>query len=223
MNRLFPLLADTWRFFTSNYYSLFKLILPITIPLSLWSAIASQFPVDEGKIHWLALGPSLLLHPIIQGVIIIHIAAVINGEPLSRRACYKLSQKFWLPLILLYIMTSIVISAGFILFILPGLFVLARLMFSEYYCIIYKQKPIDAFISSWEQTRDHQWLLLLGVINIVLLTTVPILLIKEGIRNADAWNPLLTFTFNIFEYFVACLLPIFGYRVFTSHIENTTT
>jgi hypothetical protein len=196
------------------------LIFPFTIPLEILYSIAGYFSTDDSDYYWLSIIPGLLLFPIYQGALILYIASAISGDYLSRNQYYQISLRLWPPLIVLYFVTTIAVLGGLMLFVFPALIVMARIAFSEFYCILFKQKPMDAFSESWEQTKEHQWLLIAGIAVIFLVTAIPVWVVEEVIDSLDAWNPAITFVSGVVTSVLTIPFTIFGFRVFTMHQER---
>jgi len=194
-------------------------IFPFVIPLDIFYSVANYYSTDENHIYWLAVIPGLLLFPIYQGALILYIASAISGDYLPRKQYYKASLRFWLPLMVLYFVTGLAMLGGLLLLLFPALIVMARIAFSEFYCILFQQKPIDAFSASWEQTKEHQWLILSGIVIIILVTTIPVWVVEKTITTLDAWNPVFTFMSGVVSSILTIPITIFGFRVFTMHQE----
>ena len=220
MNDLLTLLKDTWHFFRRHYFVMCTLVFPFIIPLEILYSFVGYFSTDDSNYYWLSIIPGLLLFPIYQGALILYIASAISGDYLSRNQYYQISLRLWWPLIVLYFVTTVAVLAGLMLFVFPALIVMARIAFSEFYCILLKQKPMDAFSESWEQTKEHQWLLIAGIAVIFLVTAMPLWVVEEVIDSLDAWNPVFTFLSGVVSSVLAIPFTIFWFRVFTMHQER---
>ena len=84
----------------------------------------------------------------------------------------------------------------------------------------YKQKPMEAFRSSWEHTKEYQWQIMLGQLVILILTAIPVWLVRTLISELDAGNSLVTFLIAVASSILAIPITIFGFRVFTLHQEK---
>ena len=196
------------------------MLFPIVIPASAVIAVLPIYAQEDNSLSMLLLVLIVCLHPIVQAATIFYIASVINGESLARNDCYRLAASRWVPLFGLYILGTTLMVAGFILFIVPGLIVFARIMFSEFYCLLNKQGSLESFSTSWEETKDYQWVLLAGAIIILVLTSFPLNLIGNALNTAESIKPAVNFVLNIFNYILGSLITIFAYRVFTLHLEQ---
>jgi len=128
-------------------------------------------------------GPSLGLSPTVAGLLslvvsivslIVVIAAIrtfvsdetetIPGEHFSHNVVLAL-----VNLIVGGIVFGIVLAVGFVLFVIPGLFLLVSLLFWNVYVIVEDQNFIEGFRNSWGLTSGHRLrLFLLGVVVVVI-------------------------------------------------------
>ena len=220
MKKLPYLLKDTWNFFSANLWGIWGILLPLIVPESLLSILLQALFPSEAVVSRLMDIVFVLLYPIIQAATIFYISSVVAGEALSRSTCYRFALKFWAPLFGLYVIGTLAIAAGLVLLIIPGLIVLARLMFSDFYCLLYEQSSINAFSSSWEQTKEHQWVLLAGVVIIAIATSVPMWLLQQSVESIGIFTAFFLFVIGLIEYLLGSLITIFGFSVFTLHIQQ---
>lgn len=83
---------------------------------------------------------------------------LVDGQkinPLSKKFLPTLGQ-FW-NLIKTSILLFIIVLAGFILFIAPGLYLAGRLMFSTYISVEKNKGAIESISASWAMTRNNGW------------------------------------------------------------------
>lgn len=215
MNNSLPLIADAWRFFKNNLASIIALIMPLIMAVSTFSSAVAYYARDIKYIEYLAMLPYMLTFPIYQCVFILYMSSVISGEFLQRKQYYQLALKLWLPIVGLYIIATIAILTGLLLLIVPAIIVMIRISFSEFYCILYKRSPVDAFRLSWKATKEYQGIIFAGFIIIWLATNVPFWLIKRTFYSMDFWNPITIALYHAAESLFAILLTIFNFRIFT--------
>ena len=144
---MLQLLKQTWFFFKNHAANICWIILPFVIPVELVNIVTEASAGAEGASPvsmGLAMLVSAVLYPIYQGALVVYMAAVVRDEPLSTKQCYQQALTLWWPLMLLYSLASLAITAGALLFILPGLIVWARLAYTEFYCILQQQSPTES-------------------------------------------------------------------------------
>lgn len=215
MDELSSLLKDTFGFFSRHLTAICQLVLPCLIPLNLLYAFAGSMSSDLNQVFWLTTILGLLVYPLYQGALIVYMTAFIAGKTLTRAECYRASLRYWRPLFLLSVMTSLAFAVGLFAFILPGLYIVARLAFAEFYCVLEGQEALASMHKSWQETKDKLWLILSGGITIMLVITLPFELIDVGIKQLQIGNPVFTFVLSTLESLLMVLLTIFSYRVFT--------
>jgi len=215
MDEIIPLLKDTWRFFNGHLIAICSIILPVILPLNLFYAFAQSYSTQEGQMFWLTLTLGVLVYPIYQAALIFYIASTISGKTLSRGACYELSLKSWLPLMLLTVISTAAVITGLMLFILPALFVMARLAFSEFYCVLNNKNPIASFLASWEATKEKQWVIFGGGMAIFFVSVAPLWGLDKLATLMGINNPVIAFILGTLETLLMVPLTIFGYRVYT--------
>lgn len=217
MDEITPLLKDTWRFFSRHFIPICTILLPLIVPLNLFYAFAGSFSAEDNQLFLPTLILGVLVYPVYQAALISYIASTISGNTLSRDACYKLSIQSWFPLTLLTVFSTGAVMAGLMLFILPAFFVMARLAFSEFYCVLNKKGPWMSFSASWEATKEKQWVILGGGAAISIVTIVPLWGLDNLVTLIGIGNPVISFILGTLETLLMVPLTIFGYRVFTLH------
>lgn len=214
---------DSVNFFKNNIKPICLIILPIVIPIEIVSAVVEHYHNDRDTFsttYWLPLLLGLLLYPIYQGALIFYIVSAITNEYLPLKQYYQLAIKFWFPLFFLYLITSGVVLAGIIFFIVPGIFAMSRVVFSEFYCLLHKQSSSEAFSSSWNKTKEHQWLILKGIIIIYSLILLPYITLSYIIGALSLWNPLISIIIGCSLSVFLSLITIFSFRIYTLDPDN---
>lgn len=226
MTKVIPLISDSWFFYKKHLFALCALLVPFIIPLSIIS-LGIEFVVNEEwypeSLSWLVMALSFAIYPIYQGAIILYIASALTGNYLKRSEYYHLALKFYRPLMWLYIVGGLMVIGGFILLIIPGLIIVSRISFSEFYCLFDDSSANDAISSSWENTKDVQWLLLAGILILSFAVTAPLWLVEYLLNAIEFWNPVFSFISGLISSFLAPLITIFAFRVFTHERERFKT
>jgi len=220
MKDLPKLLKDTFIFFFQNIYGIWNVIFPLIVPLSILGFVLPQYVPPENTLYWVPLGADVIFYPIIQGAVIFYISSVISGKAYSRTDCYHLALKFWLPMFGVYTIGSMAVVLGVILLVIPGFIVYARLMFSEFFCLLDEQDSVGAIKSSWEQTKDYQFQLLVGFVLIFIFIGMPLWILEKTVEPTSVLISIFMIALNIAKYLLGCLVTIFAYRIFWSHRDN---
>ncbi len=170
------LLMDSFRFFRNHLVSILLIVVPVVFPIELVrthyaeaflgpdAQLISEFPL-------LLLG--LLAYPIYAGGVIFFMASEISGTRLKATSCWLLGLKYWWPFLVLSLLLGMATGLGFMLFIVPGVIVLARFAFAEFDLLLNGQSPPDALRHSWDETRPYFWILVAGYLVIFAAAYVP--------------------------------------------------
>lgn len=216
MKPFIEILKESLFFFKSNVRSICAIVLPLIIPLEIFYGICDAlYQGNNDSILWLASGVGLLLTPVYQGALILFLASVLTDEYLPVKTCYQRALKFWLPLMAVYILSSLATAAAFMLLIIPGLIVLGRLAFAEFYCLFHHQSGYEALLASWKSRRNEQWQLVAGLLLIPVAITVPLLLLESFLDLLGLAGPVFTFVSGVVSSVLFTLSTIFAFRMYT--------
>ncbi|WP_445249878.1 hypothetical protein [Microcoleus sp. OTE_8_concoct_300] len=127
--------------------------------------------VPFNLIYW------LVVLPLLSGAMIFYTYRSLTRNQVTVGQAFNQANRRLLPLIGVYIMCLLLVFAGCIALIIPGLYVSYRLIFSLYATVIDNYSVIDSLSSSWELTKGRWWLVFRSYFLIVCVAFVPILLI----------------------------------------------
>ncbi|MEG5041075.1 MULTISPECIES: hypothetical protein [unclassified Microcoleus] len=115
--------------------------------------------------------------PLLSGAMIFYTYRSLTKNNVTVGQAFNQANRRLLPLIGVYIMCFLLVFAGCIALIIPGLYVSYRLIFSLYATVIDNSSVIDSLSSSWELTKGRWWLVFRSYFLILFVVFVPILLI----------------------------------------------
>ena len=69
---------------------------------------------------------------------------------------YLVSFQLILKVLLLTLITGFLVIGGLILFIIPGVYIASRLLYSPYYLILEGQTVLNSLDNSWQTTKNNQ-------------------------------------------------------------------
>lgn len=115
--------------------------------------------------------------PLLSGAMLFYTYRSLTKNPVTVGQAFHQANRRLLQLIGAYIMCLLLVLAGCIALIIPGLYVSYRLMFSSYATVIDNSSVIDSLSSSWELTKGRWWLVFRSYFLIVFVVFVPIVLI----------------------------------------------
>jgi len=211
------LLVDSWIFFKIHVVALSLIILPIVVPIAIFTAIYQySFASEESLLpeQIIPMAVSFIAYPIYMIGVVFYIASVVSGEYLGTKTLWKLGVKFYLPYIFLFVLLIFTQIFGYILLIIPGIIFTVRFTFSEFHLLLNKCKPVVAMRNSWETTKEYMWVILGGYAVIAIVLYVPYYLIVSIFDESSIFSLILVTTLSIVFSVLNILYTIFAFRVF---------
>ena len=116
--------------------------------------------------------------PLLSGAMIFYSYRDLTKNQVTVGQAFTQANRRLLQLIAVYIMCLLLVCAGFIALIIPGVYVSYRLMFSSYATVIDNSSALDSLSSSWELTKGRWWLVFRSTLLIIFVVSVPIISIS---------------------------------------------
>lgn len=160
--------------------------------------------------------------PLLSGAMIFYTYRSLTGNQVTVGEAFNQANRRLLNLILVYIIFSLLIMAGFIALIIPGFYVSYRLMFSLYAAVIDNSSPMESLSSSWELTKGRWWLVCRSTLLVSFVAFVPILLIATLISSTG--NLLVSeLVINILAFLIAPLMNVYLVLLYLRLRESAAT
>jgi len=202
-------LIETFRFFRAYARDIVMFLLYATFPVIIieniisYYAIHYEFPLE---VKHLPVILHFLYQPIYTGGLIYLISKIVVGEKSNIRECLLVGLGCWANLLLVNIISSLMIILGFFAFIIPGLFIFARLSFAEFSVVLDRLSPMEALMHSNKMSRTFTWqiigsALLLSVILLGFQLLLHIAIVTLSLENV--------FTFMFTELLIIILWSTF--------------
>jgi uncharacterized membrane protein len=144
------------------------------IPAGLSRAVAGSSP---GLSSVLSLIGSIL--EIIVGIGVIRIALrLVDHQPVELGDLFSTTATLFLNYLAASILEGIIVTIGFILLIVPGIFLAIRLSLTPFVVVGQQAGPIAALKESWRLTQGSFWkLFLLAIASLVIIIVGAVLLL----------------------------------------------
>ena len=157
---------------------------------------------------------SVLVDPLVTGAAIFFIASRDQGGHLSLYESYLKSIGCYLPLVTGYSVTVVIVLFGLSLYLIPGAYLLYKLMFVEFRVALKQEPPLVAIMASFKQTRDQYSLLLSPFVLLLAIGWLSRLL--SDYLLMDSRNDLLPrIAVSAMEAPLIALAVVIGYRLFS--------
>jgi len=210
-------LLDSWSFFKNHIIAIAMIVLPIVAPVGIFNSLYLYFTTSEEFVlseHALPMVIGLIAHPVYSIAIIFYIASVVAGERSDTKSLWNLGIKYWLAYFILSLIIGIAVGFGLMLFIIPGIVLLARCAFAEFDLLLNQSKPFEAISNSWALTKEYMWVILAGYAVITLALYVPYYLISGLFDEATILYWIVDTVLNIGYSVLTVMYTIFAFRVY---------
>jgi len=179
MNPL-TVLRDSLYFFRRNLWQIAQLCLPWIVAETLtrqW--IEHAHGGQSSALYDVLVG--LLFYPLYTAALILFMEARSNGREVTHRELLGTAFRLWPTFALLAAFSTVLIMLGMSLMLLPGLYVMVKLVFAEYLLVLRSLSPVAAMRESVQMTNGFFWQILLCVLAVM----VPLWLLDAF--SAQAW------------------------------------
>ncbi|CAI3789894.1 hypothetical protein AHFPHNDE_03603 [Pseudomonas sp. MM227] len=174
-------LRDSFYFFRINLWAILRLCLPLVVCEALARELVARASGPDATVMYdVAVG--LLFYPLYTAALILFLDARTDGyEPQGRHLLGK-ALHLWPRFALMAALSTLLIMFGMWLFVLPGLYLMIKLSFSEYLLVLRNITPLQAMRESFDMTKGKFWPILFTLLAIM----IPLWLL-DGL-SAMAWT-----------------------------------
>jgi hypothetical protein len=167
------ILSGAWNLYTRFFVQLVLVAVPVFLVLGLLNAIVASIGDDGGFSLFLwgliSLAISIVGYFWLQGALVEAVADVRDGRAdLSVGEIYQRVQPRLPALISAGIVAGIGILIGFILLVIPGLFLLTRWSLISPSVVLEKRSAGESLSRSWELVKGHSW----TVFGVIVVTAI---------------------------------------------------
>jgi len=191
-------LTKSNQFYVKN---IFKIINTCVFPLLLVSVLSSYSVNNNENSSLILTFITALLQVHLTGVLILVIADISNNSFQSTINYYIKSLYYILPLFCVSILTGLAIVFGFLAFLLPGIFILGKLIFAQYFVILRGKGVFESLELAWNLDSSRAWNIGITVFSLMLLGGVLIILfISSFISEPNNIEPVILFITSILSF-----------------------
>jgi hypothetical protein len=170
------ILSTAWRLYQRHWRTLLAIAAVVVVPLTLLQYLLGDWVRTRGEI---SSYQEISTATWAVGAITRAVAAEVAGEDPSVEQSYRFGFHRLGSVLLVSILVGLATIAGFILFVLPGIYIGVRLAVSVEALLVEGRRGTQAMGRSWELVGGHWWHafgalvvagLLTGVVNAVITT-----------------------------------------------------
>jgi hypothetical protein len=210
MNPL-SVLRDSFYFCQRNLLAIVQLCLPLLVLEALGRQWVGHLTgPDASPVFDVLVG--LLFYPLYTGALILFVDARSNGETPRPRDLLAVALRIWPMFALLAAISTLMIMLGIYMFLLPGLWIMVKLVFSEYLLVLRGLTPLAAIKQSMELSRGRFWMILA-----CLLAVLAPLWLLDGLSETlypSGQNVPIDLLLDVFNSFLQLFTSVVLFRLF---------
>lgn len=215
------IITDSALFFWRNLNQIALLCLPWLFIGAVveYLVVINQDALGDTSMYFAAWVFNMLLYPIYTAALIHLMALQAQGKRPGNLELLRLAMKSWQSLLILHIMSSVLFLCGLMLFVLPGIWVIVRLSFSQFYLVLENLNPIEAIQKSFLTTRKHMAPIFLLIIAFLIPVFVLSLAIGQLIAGIPQAQPFMVIAETILSFYVLFVYVLI-FRVYMSAVKE---
>ena len=201
--------------------SIYVILLTINSPLFIFSVLKLSEKLGSASVA-LNIIYSCVLIPLVRGAMIFYVYRSLTGNQVTvNEAFQQASRRLW-PLILVFSKSALMVFAGSIALIIPGVYLACRLLFAPCATVIDNCSDVDSLNSSFQLTQGREWLVfrsscLISFVHFIPGLLITILIDPTGISLAS------NLAGNATVFLVAPLTNVFGILLYLRLRESAAT
>ncbi|AXO60600.1 hypothetical protein DZC76_04195 [Pseudomonas sp. phDV1] len=149
-------LRDAWFFSSHNLLAIARLTLPLLLLEAIAQTIlAAQLGEGANPAYGVLLG--ILFYPLYAAPLILLLHARSIGQTPGNAQLFAAGLQLWPTFALMTGLSTLAIMLGLSLFIVPGIWIMMRLAFSELILVLRQEPPLRALQASFTLTEGRFW------------------------------------------------------------------
>jgi len=207
----FDVLRDSLYFFKRHLGRIAQLCLPLVILEALLQQGVDSAVGPEGFPGYSVI-VGLLVYPLYTAALILFLDARSRGDAPRPRDLLATALTLWPRFALLTALNTLMILVGMSLYILPGLWLMVTLAFSEYLLVLRGLTPLAAMKESLGLSRGNFW----RILSCILCVMGPLWLLKGFSVSVypPPQNPVLSLLIESLHSFLQLFTTVVLYRMF---------
>lgn len=210
------ILTDSAVFFRDNFGQIVTLCVPFLIAGAFINEILLSnvdTASDSGSMYLLSMALNFVLYPVYTIALILLMARRAQQERPANAQLISEALGRYLPFLLLSIIGMGMVWCGFLLFILPGVWLAVRLSFAEFFLVLDRLDPREALVQSFRTTRRHFWLILTALALFALPIFILTMLVGNLLRAAQS-GAVLNIIADAGISFLSLFMHVVLFRIF---------
>ena len=207
---------DSWYFFKNNAKELCTFMLPV-FSLSLISGFVSSTNPESGLVGLLSI-VQFMIGPLFTAALLLLIVNISNGKHPPHKQMLAQAMPFWATIFLVSVLTGLVIGAGFIFMVIPGLWLLLRLFLAPLYVVFQGKTVLDSIKAAFADSKDHLLPFLQTLLPFIVLGMLFVMFVAN--QGKEPPGLLATVLLNIATTLGFIFASVVQFRLYTVYVEK---
>ncbi len=206
------IIISSFHFYKASLQDIVRIFWLPFLVLALLKLLSLPFLKNE-LVYLRFLFAQLIFTSLINGVAVLFIYAKSEGQSVSPAVLYGTALKYWPGLLAIYVVIGLLFSVGFWLLVIPGVWILTRLILSDIIYVVERPGIIPALKQGMAQTKDSFWLIFLSVLGVSISILVARLLLFS-IYKALGSNFIFYIMIEMLSSFIVLIVHIILFRIY---------
>ena len=188
------------QFYLNNFNKIFKTCIVSVIVVS---ALSAKAPYFESNSYIITTLISTLLQVHLTCMLVMVTSDIINRTEQSIINYYFKSIFYVAPLFAVALMMGFGLLLGFAAFIIPGIFLLGKLIFAQYFLLLRGKSIFESLELSWEMESGKAWNLGVVIVTMVLMWGLLAGTVSSYfINDNNTIEPIAIFLTSVFSFMI---------------------
>lgn len=171
--------GEAWYFFKHQWWALTKVLLPVALPVAAWTEWAILHRHGEVLTDMTIQVPNLISSLVIVCLMVSQIDQLVRGQPFSWAKAWQCVLARGPRLFAAQAMMLLLVFGGLNLLIVPGVFLLGRLLMVLVVVPLSDNSPLADMRRAYQLSAGGSWRVLVGFLGLSALAMLPGALLGE--------------------------------------------
>jgi hypothetical protein len=188
------------QFYLNNFNKIFQTCIVSVVVVS---ALSANTPNFDSNSYIILTVITTLLQVHLTCMLMMVTSDIINGKEQSITNYYFKSIFFVAPLFAVGLMVGFGLLLGFAAFIIPGIFLLGKLIFAQYFLLLRGKGIFESLELSWELESGKAWNLGVVIVTMVLMWGLFVGTVSSYFINENnTLEPIAIFLTSVFSFMI---------------------
>lgn len=206
----YSVLRDSLYFFRLHLLGIAQLCLPVVVLEAFCTQLLLQQLGDQASPTY-AMLTSLVFYPLYTAALILYLDTRSTGQDIAKRDLMARAVQLWPKMALLVLIISLLVMAGLVLLIFPGIWIMINLAFADLLLVLRGRSVMESMRESASLTTGH----FLRILTCLLAVLAPLWLLDGLLLMAFPQpQPGVSLLLDSLSGFLQLFTSVVMYRLF---------